>query len=147
MSTKLMMRIAGIALAGSMLAGCGAFGGSSSPQGPDEFTVVGRAPLVIPPESDLRPPRPGEPRPQEIDPSNRAMRALFPKGTKTPPKPSKSEQTLLDQVSSGANADIRSNAGLLDLEVARKSLILADILAAGERQNNPDNISVTRIEG
>lgn len=147
MRTKLMMRIVTVALAGSMLSGCGMFKGSSSPQGPDEFTVVGRAPLVIPPESDLRPPRPGEPRPQEIDPANRALRALFPKGTKTPPAPSKGEQTLLDQVGTGANADIRSNVGLLDLEVAKKSLILADILAADEHQNGPDNISVTRVAG
>lgn len=145
MRTNLMIRVATIALAGSMLAGCGM--GSSSPSGPDEFTVVGRAPLVIPPESDLRPPRPGEPRPQEIDPANRAMRALFPRGTKTPPAPSKSEQTLLDQVGTGANADIRSNVGLLDLDVAKKSLILADILAADERQNSSDNISIARVEG
>lgn len=145
MRTNLMLRVATIALAGSMLAGCGL--GSSSPSGPDEFTVVGRAPLVVPPESDLRPPRPGEPRPQEIDPANRAMRALFPRGTKTPPAPSKSEQTLLDQVGTGANADIRSNVGYLDLDVAKKSLILVDILAATERQNSPDNISIERIEG
>ncbi len=145
MRTNLMLRVATIALAGSMLAGCGL--GSSSPSGPDEFTVVGRAPLVIPPESDLRPPRPGEPRPQEIDPANRAMRALFPRGTKVPPKPSEGEQTLLDHVGTGANADIRSNVGLLDLDVAKKSLILVDILAANERQNSPDNISIERIEG
>ena len=147
MRSKLMMRIVMIASAGLMVTGCGVFGGSSSPSGPDEFTVVGRAPLVIPPESELRPPRPGEPRPQEIDPANRAMRALFPRGTQVPPKPSASEQTLLDQLSTGANADIRSNAGLVDLKVVKKSLILADILAAEGRQNSPDNISVTRIEG
>ena len=147
MSSKMLMRITAIALAGLTVTGCGSFGGSSSPQGPDEFTVVGRAPLVIPPESDLRPPRPGEPRPQEIDPANRAMRALFPGGTKTPPKPSGSEQALLDQLGRGPNADVRSNAGMKELEVVRKSLILADILAADERQNSPDNIRVTRVEG
>ena len=147
MSSKLIMRTATIAIAGLLVSACGMFSDSGSPQGPDEFTVVGRAPLVIPPESDLRPPRPGEPRPQEIDPANRAMRALFPKGTKTPPKPSSSEQTLLDQVGGRANTDIRSNAGLLDLEVVKKSLILADILAADELQNDPDNISVKRTKG
>ena len=147
MTSVLIKRMAMIALAGTMVSGCGMFSDAGTPQGPDEFTVVGRAPLIIPPESDLRPPRPGEPRPQEIDPANRAMRALFPKGVKTPPKPSTSEQALLDNLGTGANADIRSNAGLLDLAVAKKSLILADLLEAGEHQNAPDNISVTRISG
>lgn len=32
---------------------------------PDEFRVVTSAPLSLPPEYSLRPPRPGEPRPQE----------------------------------------------------------------------------------
>ncbi len=34
-------------------------------QAPDEFSVVTRAPLVIPPDFGLRPPQPGAPRPQE----------------------------------------------------------------------------------
>ena len=32
---------------------------------PDEFTVTTRAPLSMPPDYNLRPPRPGAPRPQE----------------------------------------------------------------------------------
>lgn len=32
---------------------------------PDEFAIVTKAPLVIPPNSNLRPPEPGAPRPQE----------------------------------------------------------------------------------
>jgi hypothetical protein len=43
---------------------------------PDEFSVVQRAPLVIPPDFDLRPPRPGEPRPQIGTPSDQARAAL-----------------------------------------------------------------------
>lgn len=39
---------------------------------PDEFTVVTKAPLVIPPDFSLRPPRPGIQRPQEVQPSDRA---------------------------------------------------------------------------
>ena len=44
---------------------------------PDEFAVVTRAPLVVPPEATLRPPRPGAPRPQEYQPSEQAQVALF----------------------------------------------------------------------
>ncbi len=44
---------------------------------PDEFRVVTRAPLVLPPDYSLRPPRPGEPRPQELAPDDEARAALF----------------------------------------------------------------------
>jgi hypothetical protein len=43
---------------------------------PDEFAVVQRAPLVIPPDFELRPPRPGEPRPQTGTTSDQARAAL-----------------------------------------------------------------------
>jgi len=43
---------------------------------PDEFRVVARAPLVIPPDFGLRPPMPGEPRPQELQPERTARAAL-----------------------------------------------------------------------
>ncbi len=44
---------------------------------PDEFRVVSQAPLTLPPEYSLRPPRPGEPRPQELEPDAEARAALF----------------------------------------------------------------------
>ena len=43
---------------------------------PDEFRVVTKAPLVIPPEYAMRPPAPGEPRPQELQPESAARLAL-----------------------------------------------------------------------
>ncbi|SOD96110.1 DUF3035 domain-containing protein [Caenispirillum bisanense] len=45
-------------------------------EGPDEFTVVSRAPLSIPPQFSLRPPEPGAPRPQEGTAEMQARRAL-----------------------------------------------------------------------
>ena len=63
------------------LAGCGggAKGGvfSRSGGGPDEFAVSRQAPLVIPPDFALTPPRPGAPRPQEADSSTQALQAMF----------------------------------------------------------------------
>ncbi len=46
-------------------------------QSPDEFRVVSRAPLTIPPEFSLRPPRPGAARPQEGTPTQQARRTVF----------------------------------------------------------------------
>lgn len=37
---------------------------------PDEFKVVTKAPLVVPPDYALRPPAPGEPRPAELEPDS-----------------------------------------------------------------------------
>ncbi len=55
------------------------------PEAPDEFTVYDRAPLSVPPQFSLRPPRPGEPRPQENTISNQAEKILT-KGSLAAPK-------------------------------------------------------------
>ena len=44
---------------------------------PDEFRVVTKAPLVVPPDYALRPPEPGQPRPQELQPESAARQALL----------------------------------------------------------------------
>jgi hypothetical protein len=48
-------------------------------QAPDEFAVVTSAPLSIPPQFGLRPPKPGAPRPQETTPNDNARGILLPK--------------------------------------------------------------------
>ncbi len=45
---------------------------------PDEFTVTTRAPLSMPPDYSLRPPRPGATRPQELSERLQAQAALSP---------------------------------------------------------------------
>ena len=44
---------------------------------PDEFRVVRKAPLTVPPDYNLRPPAPGEARPQELLPDAQARVAVF----------------------------------------------------------------------
>jgi hypothetical protein len=65
--TREFLGFAGLALAAAALTGCDSaretFGFTK--QAPDEFEVVTRAPLVIPPDYGLRPPQPGAQRPQE----------------------------------------------------------------------------------
>lgn len=43
---------------------------------PDEFLTVSTAPLSLPPEYGLRPPQPGQPRPQDVTPELEARRIL-----------------------------------------------------------------------
>ena len=61
------------------LAGCGdvadTLGLGRNP--PDEFAVVDRPPLALPPDFELRPPKPGAPRPQEENTTKRASTMLF----------------------------------------------------------------------
>src|SRR5882757_1421178 len=45
---------------------------------PDEYTVTTRAPLSMPPDYNLRPPRPGAARPQEQSERQQAQEALVP---------------------------------------------------------------------
>jgi len=128
-------------LASVCLAAC-----SSGSKGPDEFKVLNRAPLVIPPEAELSPPRPGEPRAQEIDPGQQAYDALFPgkKLKRSTPK-SQSEYGLLRRLAR-SDADIRSNAGgSATADVVKKKLLLADLLGAEERMYRPDNIEIYRV--
>jgi len=67
---------AGLGLATSGCSSLGkALGVGKNP--PDEFAIVTKAPLVMPPDYSLRPPRPGEQRPQERQPAERAQMALF----------------------------------------------------------------------
>ena len=65
---------ASVALA---LAGCGSGKRGFGHGGLDEFAVARRAPLIVPPDFALVPPKPGAPRPQEADSSTQALQAMF----------------------------------------------------------------------
>jgi len=72
-------------ITGAFLAGAVGLGGCQSASHalgmtkvtPDEFRVVTKAPLVLPPDYSLRPPTPGQPRPQELQPESAARTALL----------------------------------------------------------------------
>jgi hypothetical protein len=74
-----------VAFAGLALATVASLGACSSiKQGigltkvvPDEFVTVSTAPLTVPPEYGLRPPAPGQPRPQELAPESAARQILL----------------------------------------------------------------------
>ncbi len=81
MSSALKTVAVGAALvcATMTLGGCGTAGNALgfNKSSPDEFRVVAKAPLVVPPDYALRPPSPGEPRPQELQPESSARTALL----------------------------------------------------------------------
>ena len=76
--------VAAAPIAAALVAAAGLSGCSSASKAfgmgkvtPDEFRVVTKAPLVVPPDFALRPPAPGEPRPQELQPDSAARTALL----------------------------------------------------------------------
>jgi hypothetical protein len=77
---------------------------------PDEFTVTTRAPLSMPPDLALRPPRPGASRPQELSERRQAEAALAPQtalatgdGANSP-----GQQAILGAAGPAAPRDIRN---------------------------------------
>lgn len=122
------MRVVGAAVLGALLvAGCGSKQkGVFGRNGPDEFRVARRAPLVIPPDYAMSPPRPGAPRPQEADSSTQALQALF----GGPATRSGTEQSMLGSAGRAPDAGVRSNAGDPATTVVDKGAATRDILAA-----------------
>lgn len=131
-----------------LLQGCGSLRkiAGVSKNAPDEFNVVNKPPLIMPPDYNLKPPSPGSPTPQNLNPTAQAINALFPGRTTLPPPASAGEQALLSSLGAGASSpDVRSNAGDKNTLVVEKGALLRDILTAGEREGSPDGSSVERV--
>ncbi|MSP82696.1 MAG: DUF3035 domain-containing protein [Alphaproteobacteria bacterium] len=110
MSHRTLPLIALACAAAFALAGCDAAKRSFGlgKQAPDEFQVVSRAPLSVPPDFGLRPPQPGAARPQEEEPRDAAA-ALLLGGAAGGSGISPSLQTILDQAgTAGADPAIRA---------------------------------------
>ena len=77
---------------------------------PDEYTVTTRAPLSMPPDYNLRPPRPGAPRPQEQSERDQAAAALVPQLALGSPQgdASPGQAALLQETGPAAPPDIRA---------------------------------------
>lgn len=125
------------------LTACGGKGNRLSGRGPDELAIARSAPLVVPPDYALAPPRPGAPRALGVDAQAAAMEALFGPGVKPPPR-SQAEQQLLDRA--GANNPdpaIRSQAGDPRTSTVNKGVFLAEVLAAQVGTRDPKLADVT----
>ncbi len=125
-----MREILILAVAAIALSGCGGKRGGLASRGPDEMNIARGAPLVVPPDFALAPPKPGAPRAMGIDSQAAAMEALFGPGVKPPPR-SQVEQQLLDKAGAGnTNPAIRSEAGDPRTSVVNKGAFIAEVLAA-----------------
>jgi hypothetical protein len=77
--SKHALRVTVLVALGLSLAGCDSIRNAAgiSKEAPDEFAVVTKAPLVVPPDYNLRPPRPGAAPTNQASPTGAAQAALF----------------------------------------------------------------------
>ena len=116
------------ALMASSVAACSSLGGSNSP---DEFRVVKKAPLVVPPDYNLRPPEPGQGLPFEVDPTRAGTASAF--GTDIGQDASAAERALV--AAAGANAVspvVREQVDWEEARVIRKSQSVSDRVMSWE---------------
>jgi Protein of unknown function (DUF3035) len=110
---------------------------------PDEFRVVNKPPLTMPPDYNLLPPRAGEPAPQQLPPAAQAIGALFPGRTTLPPPASVGETALIETVGAeGFSGNIRNLVGDSETLVVEKGVLLQDVLSLGEREGAPDGSDI-----
>ncbi len=79
---------------------------------PDEFSVVTKAPLILPPDYNLRPPKPGARRPTELAPVSEARAAVFGNGAGgTKKRQVSTQQMVLDALKQSGNPSAPKSAG------------------------------------
>jgi hypothetical protein len=129
--------VAGISLCAVALglSACGSGGGLFNRDRPDEFAVSRAAPLVIPPDFALVPPRPGAAGRADNSNANRqALEAMYGSDAAR----SAAERGLLN-AAGAADTDpaVRSNVGDPDTATVDKGATTRDIIAApeGDGQN------------
>lgn len=142
-----MMNLRFVMVAGLVLglSACGGFDEQLglTKQSPDEFRVVSRAPLTVPPDYQLRPPEPGAPRPQVGTTAQQAERAVFGEnrnGVATPqtagtPNRTAGEQALLAAAGAEqADPNIRLVVNRETRQINEESERFVDILVFWDSQ-------------
>ncbi len=116
-------------VATGLLAGCSGFRQAVGAEKvrPDEFRIITKAPLVIPPEYNVRPPEPGAPRPQDLDPALQARLAVL--GQEYAGRASDAEQLLVAKTGGmTVEPTVRAQVDLENGAVIRKSQGFSDRL-------------------
>lgn len=123
--SKPMIARFALATAGAVLVSACGGSGLFNRDRPDEFAVQRQTPLVVPPDFELTPPRPGEPQPAERALQQETLDALF----GGPSARSSIEKDALSRAGEAAPG-IRSNVGDIETNTVAKGRVTRDILAA-----------------
>lgn len=104
---------------------------------PDEFAVVKRAPLTLPPSFGLRPPRPGAARPQAVTPRDEAQASVFP----TPNKPRQTRREKRENEQrrigdrSGSEVALLKRTGAIDVDPEIRDVINREAAGASTEED------------
>lgn len=130
-----------IPAAALLLSACASGGGPFSRSRPDEFAVTRAPELIVPPEFNLTPPRPGQADPGVADPRAAALQALF-----GGPQPrSAIEQRVLQQAdANAATLGARSTAGDPDTQVVNRGALVSTIIQLPEGDGPAAVVQVPR---
>ena len=123
---------------------------------PDEFTVISRAPLTIPPVFNMRPPKPGEVRPQEGTTLDAAKEALVSSSANLEKNvitknnahltPSSGEEALLNKAAvANASSDIRKVIDQEALSLVKESTSFVDKLVFWREPEDPTLVEVDPV--
>jgi len=124
-----VMRAAVLVGVGLALCGCDTLRSAAGleKKAPDEFAVLTKAPLVVPPDYNLKPPRPGAAPTNQVKPTDAAQAALYGNDPATiassiPGNSSQGEKLLLAYAGiANADPEIRQH-----LDSDRKNMLGAD---------------------
>jgi len=116
-------------LSAAALAGCGGNSAGANAGAPDEFRVLTKPPLILPPDYGLRPPRTGEGRAGAADTASQAQAALF--GRDVGANASDGERLLVSKAGAEAvDPTIRSQVDLEAADLVRKPDAFTDRVLA-----------------
>ncbi|HUJ02515.1 MAG TPA: DUF3035 domain-containing protein [Rhizomicrobium sp.] len=115
---RMLLAMSGMAMA---LAGCSTVSDviGTGKDAPDEFAIVTKQPLVIPPDFNLHPPRPGAAPTNQLSPTDSAQAALF------SDDPGQVASTIHGDYSDGEKM-LLARAGAADATDSIRQLIAAD---------------------
>ncbi|MBY9068429.1 DUF3035 domain-containing protein [Hyphomonas sp. WL0036] len=134
MKKTLPLIAAGLAL--GVTAACSSNGNAGGAT-PDEFRVVTKPPLAIPPNYSLRPPAPGTSIPAEVEIATSGTTAAF--GAGLGQQASASERALVASAHANAvNPAVRAQVDYEETKAIRKSPSIADRILFW-RKNNPED--------
>jgi hypothetical protein len=113
--------VAALACAALALSGCNSIRSAAgmTKSAPDEFAVVTKAPLIMPPDYNLRPPRPGAPPLNQTLPTQAAEASLFSND------PAAVASTITGRYSQGEKL-LLANAGAAQVSPTIRQQIAAD---------------------
>ncbi|MBP5858939.1 DUF3035 domain-containing protein [Marivibrio halodurans] len=136
--TSILVRLTALALIGVGLSACG--GGQTGDilglekRTPDEFNVVSRAPLTLPPNYGLRPPDPRGQRYQDLQPSQTAQEALF--GRDAMKRLREQKEQMRQQGASMGEIALLDKTGALEADPSIRQVVEEESAALAQEQES-----------